>query len=322
MKATSLLEVCLFFCLGLSVNSNADYQIFEPGYTSEVYVNYAGAPWEASRMTIDSEDNLYITHTNAQVNKIAPDKTVTLNWSAGFNTPWSIQNASGTKYGNKLYITERNVGISSINFDGSSSPFSTLSGSTGLSIDKKGNYGGDMFAGTSGDDRIYRVSTSGQKTTFCSYFSGMSGGIAGIAFDPASKYGGTMYTTTWSPTDPRSGIYSVNPQGQTARFCSNIVWGSDIQFDVPGGLFGGDMFVTGKFDAADTLQLYRIGTNGVATPFIRCDGEINGFTFGNDGALYFHEFYQGTTNIIRVVPEPATLLLFGLGLLGMRCRKG
>ncbi|MEN6309511.1 MAG: PEP-CTERM sorting domain-containing protein [Anaerohalosphaeraceae bacterium] len=319
-RATVILSLLVF---AVQMPLFAAVQVLDPAYQAEVYTTYSGVSWGASRIAADSSGNLYITHTNAQVNKITSDKTVINNWSTGFNTPWSIVDATGTSYGDKLYVTENSGSISTINFNtGARSSFTSLSAASGLAIDKTGNYGGSMYAGTTVSDTIERISTSGQKTTFCSYFAGMGGGgIASVAFDSSNQYGGSMFAATWSASDSRSGIYAINQQGQATRFCSNLVWGSDIEFDALGVFFDGDMFATGKEKSTDSLQLYRIGSDGIATPFIRADGEINGFTFGADGALYFHEYYQGASNIIRVVPEPATMLLLGLGCLGLYRRK-
>jgi len=76
------------------------------------------------------------------------------------------------------------------------------------------------------------------------------------------------------------------------------------------------------FEESDSLHLIRVDENGIATPFIKNTiGEINGFTFGNDGALYIHEFsYSGVSNILRItpIPEPTSILLLVIGGLILR----
>jgi len=300
----------------------AEVQICESGYQVELYVQYANAGRTAGGMCFDSQGNLYIAQNNAQVNKITAERDVIYNWATGYNTPWGIIDASGTNYGNQLYVTDH-LGnrITAVSYTGSVSTFSTLSATGAIAIDRSGNYGNNMYSGTTGDDKIYKITTAGQKTVFSSYFASLSGGIAAIDFAPSSKYGGGMYVTTWSSTDPRSGLYYLNNQGQAVKFSPNIVWGSNLDFDAM-GLFDNDLFLTGKLEESDSLHLIRVDENGIATPFIKNTiGEINGFTFGNDGALYIHEFsYSGVSNILRItpIPEPTSILLLVIGGLILR----
>ena len=93
--------------------------------------------------------------------------------------------------------------------------------------------------------------------------------------------------------------------------------GVRIEFDTTAGAdFGRDLYF------CDGVTIKRITPEGDVTSLLSSDRYIQDFAFGWDGGLYVTEVDSSSTLIdtvtiskITVVPEPASLLLFGFGTL-------
>jgi hypothetical protein len=298
-----LMALLIFACL---YNSAFALVVLDPNYTVEIYSVYQGSnvgdPW---RMTFDDEDNLYITSRYPDyVWRVDPNANVSL-FLTNFPTPRGIDYGGGTSFGNYLYITSTgNDRVYRVTKAGSRTSFSSTGDGPGvLKIDKVGNYNNRLYVGTSGDDRIYRVTPSGSSSLFSNFFGTHSnGGVFALAFDPGTKYGGSMYVGAAYPggTFSYEGLFKMNTSGGKTRFSDYNDGIIGIHFD-PGSDFDGHMFV----NAGYTIK--RVTPEGITSNFaMRELTWMRAFTFGNDGNMYVGEYDTGSRTVVisRVLRTP------------------
>ena len=299
--------------------------LLESGFTTETFATYSASGIDAPySMTADNNGNLYLTHRSAgSIWRVTPQGQGT-QFVTGLDEPRAIEWTGGTSYGNYLYVTcDRD--IKKVGLDGTPSNFSYISGiPTAMGLDRTGNYGSYLYASTGGQDHTYRVTTSGGVTLFSNWPGWTDGGSPrAIKFDPGNSYGGLMYAAASfvGTNQDDSGLFSLDTSGSAARFTADLVTALGIDFDLLGN-FGSDMFVTGKNSWADDYSIWRVAPNGTATEFATTTiSSPTTMGFGPDGAMYISEYsdVDDMITISRVVPEPATILLLGLG--GMLLQK-
>jgi hypothetical protein len=300
--------------------------ILSPGYTVQTYATYVDSADYPHHMTFDfdSSGNLYVAQpASGTIWRITPGG-VASQFASGLIGPYSITWGGGSSFGNYLYVGGGS--ITKLALDGTYSLFANHNCVSSLAIDKKGNYGGYLYAGTGGADDFHKINTAGNIMSFGSWPGLTDGGEPdGIAFDPGTAYGGLMFVgSAYTQNNAsKSGIFTMDTSGNPTRFSNNLVQAFDLAFDTT-GTFGGKLFAMGTTTYGTSCSLYSVGIDGTATRFAY-SSTLNGLglAFGPDGAMYVSEYSSanGMVTISRIVPEPCTLLLLGLGAAVVRRRR-
>ena len=307
-------------------------ELLDANYQVETYASYSPGCWPfVGEMEFDSSGNLYLSYLYGdKIDRIAPGGVVTNDWAVGLDSPRGMAWGGGTPFGNSLYVAEADMDrITKIAPDGTFAGFSTSAltwGPDALALDRTGSYGGGLFAITRASDKTYHVNQSGGVSIFSSWPGNITNGAMAMEFDTGTKYGGGLYIASDSEVVPdKSGLFLMSTTGGVTKFTNNIVSASQVFFDAPNGIFGGDMLVVGYRTWDEDHILCRVDTDGSLTTLAQQTTDQSAFAsaIGPDGALYVHEFDSGISTIHRVtpIPEPMTvsLMLFGgLGLLAKR----
>jgi hypothetical protein len=284
-------------------------------------------------MVFDDDGNLYVTQYTTQpygcsIWRITPERAVS-KFAGGIDTLRGIEWGGGTAFGNYLFGTLYDE-IIRIGLDKTISTFADFSPPKhcphSIRIDRTGRYGGYLYSGTGCIDHTYKVSPIGTVTLF-SDFPGWTngGGPYDIDFDLGTDYGGLMYMATgFGPDNPQvSGVFALEPDGKASRFAEGIVAAYFVAFDRI-GYFNTEMFVVGTPSFSQPATLWRLHPDGTGVEFAQ--GTIStplGLAFGPNGAMYIAEYssQSETVTISVIIPEPATLMLFGCGLLCLLRRR-
>lgn len=312
--------------------------VLDPAYQVEIYAQYVqtGERGLSNSMAFDPQGNLYLPHLHeGAIYKVDPSGLGT-RFVDGLDVPTSVEWINDPAYGNYLYVTELSDAwdpgrVTRITATGAVDSYVSVDWEPiYLAYDSVGNYGNQLYVATNVQDKIIAIAPNGAQTTFSPFPYNLAGGIRGMAFDPGSQYGGSMYVGSYSDTDPTlAGVFQIDASGGYTRFTPDLAWCYALAFD-PEDDFDGSMFAIAVDDPelADPAwkDLYRVDTDGAATLFAQSDiFQVNAVTFGPDGAMYVAEFDWGnsqtTISRITLVPEPATLTLVSLGAIGLLRRR-
>jgi hypothetical protein len=319
---TILMTIVITMAVSVPVSA---IEIVQPGYSVQTYATYTdSARGEPQHMAFDGSGNLYVVQRDSgNIWKVAPGGSAS-QFASGITDAYAITWGGNSGYGNYLYVG--GARISKVTLDGQISSFANHSNIASLTIDKKGNYGGYLYASTGGADDFHKIDTAGNITNFGSWPGLTNGGEPdGIAFDTGTSYGGLMYVgSAYEQNNAnKSGLFTMNTSGTPTRFSNNLVQAYELAFDTT-GIFGGKLFTIGETSFNSIYSLYSVGVNGAATQFATSSTlERLGLAFGLDGALYISEYSSsdGLVTISRIIPEPATLLILGLGAALIRKRR-
>ena len=321
--------LALVLAIGATSNSLWALILTNPSCQVETYATYSPGEWNTPwGMTFDSTGNLYVTHKNAgEIYRIDPAKNAT-QFVTGLDSPVSITWGGGTPYGDNLYVADVNDDtwghIMKITPQGQTSIFCSPNNQpVSVEIDRVGNYGGYLYAGTGGQDHIDSITPTGSIQTFTDFPYNMGGGgPEGIAFDPGDRYGGMMYVANQSSTSSWAGLYTLDTDGNPTHFAPDLITTHDLVFD-PMGMFGHDLYILGM-DSDDTFcSLYQADLAGQISLFASSSWHVRDAIFGADGALYISEFdtFNHEVIISKVTPEPTALTLLALGAFGLIRRR-
>ncbi|MGA2323665.1 MAG: PEP-CTERM sorting domain-containing protein [Sedimentisphaerales bacterium] len=312
--------IALMIIAAVAVPAGA-IEILLPGYTVETYATYSDSVGTTPfHMTFDGRGNLYSLNSSGIIWRITPSK-VASQFASGFAGYTSLTWGGGSAFGDNLYVGGPQ--IIKLAMDGTPTFFANHDSVSSLAIDKKGNYGGFLYAGTGSYDDFHKIDTSGNIYSFSNWPGSTNGGEPdGLAFDPGTAFDGALYVGTnyLQNNASKSGLFKMDTSGVPTRFSSNLVQAWDIAFDNTGHL-GGKLFVGGRTDYQMTGGIYMVDVDGTATRFANMSPLLGlGMAFGPDGALYLTEYSSSNSmyTILRVTPEPATLLLLGLGSVMVR----
>ena len=308
-----------------------------PAYSVQTYVSYdTSSAGPADGFAFGPDNNLYMTHMltsggrDGSIYRCDSDKKVE-RWVDGLVCPTNIIWGGGTAFGDYLYLCDKleNTNwskgeITRVGLDGTKSGFcgDSLNQPGCLEIAPEGNYGGNLFVGSTVYDRLNKVLPSGEVHPFFSYGGKMGNGSPrGIAFDPGTNYGGLMYTAAFFADNPEwSGIFSFDTSGNPMRYLPDIVAAYGIEFDTS-GFFDNHLLIYGRQDSNPISFIYDVDPSGQLTSI--ASGEIKDMMFGPDGALYVEEYFGGQNEVVisRIIPEPASLALLVLGAVRLLRRR-
>ena len=277
-------------------------EVFDCRYVAETYITYSKPQIGSPRgMVFDDDGNLYVVqYTDESVWKVTPAIQAS-EFVSGLDLPKGIAWTGGTSYGEYLYVSssERIIRIS---LDGTRANFANMpdDGTTVISVDKTGKYGGYLYTGDASTDRIYQVDINGNVTTFGN-FPGWTagGGPYGIDFDIGTNYLGSMYVATSFTTTPsKSGVFILDNNGNATRFANDLASGHFLKFD-PTGDFGGEMFLSANSMITEWLEIWCVHPDGTSTKFAKTTTSVPcGLAFGPDGAMYVSEYDSESETVI------------------------
>lgn len=306
------------------------FNLLQEGYTTDFYAQYPSQTW-SGRMVFDDSGNLYINHyDDGKIMKVnAQGQYSTL--VSGLSPICAITWGGGTDYGNYLYATSHSGTtahkVYRINLNGNAMQFASMTtphhSPNAINIDRTGNYDNRLYVGTTAQDRISYLTTSGAVSTFSSWPGWTDGGGPyGIGFDVNGKYDNKMYIATAfeSQNAHISGLFKMNPDGTALRFATHLVSALIVDFDHVGTYFDNDMFVIGRTGFNASNSLWRVFSDGSSQEFMT---GVNAFAFGDDGAMYVSRYDTGTETVFisRVIPEPSALMLLAAGSFFLRKRR-
>jgi len=341
MKTNERISIILTIAVAIvSTQVSAAPLINDTNYKIETYASFDSSGMGGIYGSgFDGQGSLYVTYLgtqdvsyqNGSIAKITPSD-VTTRWADNLSKPTRVVWTGGTDYGDKMYVMEYlKDKVKILDGQGNHSSFATVYHSpVSLALDRSGNYGNMLYAGTSSHHGIHSITTSGTVSQLGNFPGDLSGGgFRDMEFSPTAKYGGNMFVgmkINGGPYDYMNGIFRISTTGMAERFAMSINLVDDMAFDPVGTQFDNDLFIIGSKEGVAGNHVWRIDESGNAVSLALLSGcYAPTLTFGLDGSLYIStlDLSNDQTNIYKIseVPEPASLMLLGLGGFLIRRRR-
>lgn len=310
-KAKTLLIASLILIVS---SASQAVVLFDTNYMSQTYAIYDTTEAGSIRgIGFGGDSNLYVVHNvttygrDGSIIEISPDGLIST-IAEGLVLPNEIVWGGGTEFGDYLYTADQleettwsKGEITRIDSSGNMTSFAGdgMNQPLSLDIDRLGNFGGDMFVGSSAYDRLTRVSADGQTELFYTFSFNNSASPLGIAIDPTGDFGGLMYVGVGQTGSSLTGILAFDSESNVESFSPEFTQVLDLKFDLTGVMFGGDLYVYGKNSISKGKRIWKISPDGSVEVFAYLqDGT---FTFGPDGAMYVYEQIGNTAVISRII---------------------
>ncbi|MBN1435454.1 MAG: PEP-CTERM sorting domain-containing protein [Sedimentisphaerales bacterium] len=322
-----------------------EFELYDSRYTVEVFTSfsYTGLGRSAD-LVFDDNGNLYSANwkvalaADGVINRISPDGTVQ-QWVTGMYRPNGLAWGEGGEFGDNLYVADAsetsvwpNGEVTMVTPEGVKSHFAGGDPYQAgcMALDFYGNYGGDLFVGSTAHDRMSRVEPDSTTSRFGSWPGTFVGGVFDIEFDaPGGAYNGSMYVTTdsYDNSDPEvSGLFALDTVGDATRFATDILGAWAVEFDLTADAeFDGKMFIIGRGETG-WMRVFRMNEDGSSELFARGIGFApDAFAIAPDGGMYLSSYDEASETVtihkISLVPEPGTMSLLLFGAVSLARRK-
>jgi len=246
-------------------------------------------------------------------------------WASGLYGPYSIAFSEGGAFGTYLYANCEDAPDGVWRVDPVtrmiSSGLATIDEGTGIVLSNTGSFAQYLYAsqskGGGNQNRIYRIGADFQTTVFSTI--GADAHMNDLLLSDGGPFGENLYAVARLDPDgdgiARRYVVKIGPNGSPIVLTEGIPSASTFLVISPGGVWSDAIYLASK------ETIYKVSTDWQISTFATGFSGLAGMDFSPDGsALYVAQSGNGGV-VYRIVPEPATLGLLGLGGLALLKRR-